>query len=157
MDSLWTRTVHIMIPLEAAPVFVVILANSQHTLISHSHYNEMTIVCQLDEMRACVATNISQTFTLNLTDTHIHGSPVRGQVFLSYTGNLLNLFMTEECAAARCPPYELVSLIADVCGIKDSNRYSLLYTALSNSSMESISSTFAQHGNYIKELVSGMS
>ena len=111
---------------------------------------------QIDEVRVSVATNISQTFTLNLAGTELHGSPVRGQVSLSYTGNLLNLLMTEECAAAKCPPYELVSLIADACGIKDPNHYSLLYTALSSSNMESISSTFTQQGICIKGLVFGM-
>jgi hypothetical protein len=93
---------------------------------------------------------------LNLSGTEIHGSPVRGQVSLSYTGNLLNLLMTEECAAATCPPYELVALIADTCEIKDANHYSLLYIALSNSSIESIFSTFTQQGIYIKGVVFGM-
>lgn len=107
-------------------------------------------------MRVSVATDISQTFTLNLAGTEIHGSPIRGQVSLSYMGNLLNLLMIEECAAAECPPYEFVSLIAGVCDINDPNHFSLLYTALSNSSMESIFSTFTQQGIYIKGLVFGM-
>jgi hypothetical protein len=147
----------LLFPLEAAPVLVVISANSLlQSLIPHSHQNRTTIVRQIDEVRVSVATDISQTCMLNLAGTEIHGSPVRGQVSLSYTGNLLNLLMTEECAAAKCPPYELVSLIADVCEIKDSNHYSLLYTALSSSSMESIFSTFTQQGIYIKGLVFGM-
>lgn len=92
-----------------------------------------------------------------MAGTEIDGSPICGQVSLSYTGNRLNLLMTEECAAAECPPYELVSSIADAFGIKDPNHYSLLYTALSNSSMESISSAFFQQGISIKGLVFGMS
>lgn len=112
---------------------------------------------QIDEVRVSVATGISQTFMLNRAGTEIHGSPVDGQVSLSYTGNLLNVLMTEECAAAKCPPHKLVSLIADACEIKDPNHFSLLYTALSSSSMESIFSAFTQQGIYIKEgLVFGM-
>ena len=92
-----------------------------------------------------------------MAGTEIHGNPVHGQVSLSYTGNFLDLQMTEECAAAKCPPYELVSLIADACGIRDPNHYSLLLTALSTSSMESISSTFTHQGICVKGLVFGMS
>jgi hypothetical protein len=144
-------------PLEAAPVSVVISANSLlQSLIPHSHHDRTTIVRQIDEVRVSVATDISQAFMLNLAGTKVHGSPVRGQISLSHTGNLLNLFMTEECAAAECPPYELVSLIADVCDIKDPNHYSLLYTALSSSSIESTFSTFTQQGIHIKGLVFGM-
>jgi uncharacterized protein (DUF1015 family) len=65
--------------------------------------------------------------------------------------------MTKECAEAKCPPYELVALIADACEIKDVNHYSLLYTALSSASLESIFSTFTQQGICIKGLVFGMS
>ena len=126
------------------------------SLIPHSHHKRTTIVHQIEEVRVSVATDISQTFMLDLAGTEIHGSPVRGQVSLSYTGSLLNLLMTEECAAAKRPPYELVSLIADACEIKDPNHHSLLYTALSSSSMENISSTFTQQGVYIKGLVFGM-
>lgn len=143
--------------LEAAPVCVFISANSLlQSLISHSHPNRATIVRQIDEVRVSVAADISRTFTLDLAGTNIYGSHVRGQVSLSYTGNSLNLLMTEECAAAKCPPCELVSLIADACEIKGPNHYSLLYIALSSSSMESISSTFTQQGICIKGLVFGM-
>lgn len=110
----------------------------------------------MDELRVSVATEISQTFSFNLSGKEIHGSPVPGQVSLSYTGNLLNILMTAECVAADCPPYELVALIAHVCEIKDANHYSLPYTALSSSSIEMISSTFTQQGIYIKGLVFGM-
>ncbi|KAF2812279.1 uncharacterized protein BDZ99DRAFT_518138 [Mytilinidion resinicola] len=122
-------------------------------LVPHSYHNRMTIIRQIDEVRVSVAIDILQTFMFNLAGTEIQGNPVRGQVCLSDTGHLLNLLMTEECAAAQCPPYELVSLIADACAIKDPNHFSLLFTALSGSSMESIYSTFTQQGIYIKGLV----
>lgn len=111
---------------------------------------------QIDEMQASVATDISQTFMLDLNGTEIRGSPVHGQVSLSENRDMFNLMMTEECAAAKCPPYELVALIAEACEIKNSSHYSLLYTSLSSSSIESISSSFTQQGIYIKGLVFGM-
>jgi hypothetical protein len=113
----------------------------------------MKIARQIEKMRASIATDISQTFILNIAGTEILGSDVRGQVSLSYTENFLNLLMTEECAAAKCPPYELVTLIANICGIEDPKHFSLLYLTLSNSNMESINSTFKQQGIYIKGLV----
>jgi hypothetical protein len=111
---------------------------------------------QIKDVRVSVASEISQTFTFNNAGTRFQGSPVRGQVSLSHTGNLLNLLMTEECATANCPPYELAALIADICEIKNPNHYSLLYTVLSNSSMENIASAFAQQGIYLKGIVFGM-
>jgi hypothetical protein len=108
-------------------------------------------------VRVSVATDITQTFLLNQRGTEIHSNPVGGQVSLSYTGNMLNLLMTEECATSKSPPYELVALIAEVCEIKDTNHYSLLHTALSKSSRESLLSTFAQQGIYIRGLAFGMS
>ena len=142
-------------PLEA-PVSIFVSTNSLHqSLISHSHHNRTTLGRQMEEVRVSVATNISQTFTLNVAGAEIRGSPVRGQVSLSHTEDLLNLLMTEDCVAAKYPPYELVSLIADACGIEDPNHYSLLYTALSSPSLERISSTFTQQGIYIKGLVFG--
>jgi hypothetical protein len=116
----------------------------------------MTIARQIEEVRVSVATDISQTFMLNIAGVEILGGDVRGQVSLSYTENFLNLLMTEECAAAKCPPYELATLIADACGIKDPKHFSLLYTALSNSSLESINTTFKEQGIMIKGLVFGM-
>jgi hypothetical protein len=116
----------------------------------------MTIVRQLEEVRVSVATAISQSFLLNLSGTEIHGSPVPGQVSPSHTGNMLNIMMTKECAEAECPPHELVTLIADACEIKNTTHYSLLFTALSRASLESIFSTFTQQGIAVKGLVFGM-
>ena len=127
-----------------------------NSLIPHSHPNRIALLRQLDQVRVSIATDISQAFTLDIADAQIHGQPVRGQVSLSCTGDLLNLIMTEECAAATCPPYELVRLVADLCEIKDPSHHSLLFTALSNVSIESTASTFAQQGICIKEPIIGM-
>ena len=139
------------------PVSADTSANSRSKrLIPHSHHDRATVARQVDEVRVSVATNISKTFLLKLAGTEIYGSPVRGQVSLSDAGGCLNLFMTEDCAAAECPPYELVRIVADACNIKDPNHYSLLYTALSNSSMENIAATFTQQGINVKGLVFSM-
>jgi len=111
---------------------------------------------QIEEVRVSVATVISQTYLLNASGTEIHGTPVRGQVSLSDTGNMLNIMMTEECAEAECPPHELVALIADTCDVTDTNHYALLFTALSNARLESIFSTFTQQGIAVKGLLFGM-
>ncbi|PMD47662.1 hypothetical protein L207DRAFT_415975, partial [Hyaloscypha variabilis F] len=123
-------------------------------LIPHSCHDRTTVARQVDEVRVSVATQISQTFLLKLTSTNICGSPVRGQVSLSSSGGYLNLFMTEECANAECPPHELVRLVAEACNITDPNHFSLLYTALSNSRLESISAAFTQQGINVKGLKS---
>ena len=136
------------------PVSADTSANSRlKSLIPYSHHDGATIARQVDEVRVSVATHISQTFLLKLASTEIYGNPVRGQVSLSSAGGCLNLFMTEDCAAAECPPYELVRIVADACDIKDPNHYSLLYIALSNSS---IAATFTQQGISVKGLVFGM-
>lgn len=116
----------------------------------------MTVARQIQEVRISVATHISQIFQLKLDGGEIYGDPVRGQVALSKAGDYFNLFMTEDCATAECPPYELVRILADACEIKDPNHYSLLCTVLSNSSVESIAATFTQQGIDVKGIVFGM-
>jgi hypothetical protein len=126
------------------------------SLIPQSLHNRINVVRQIEGVRVSVATDITQTFVLNIGGKEIIGGEVRGQVALSYTEGFLNLLMTEDCATAKCPPYELANLIADVCGIKNPKDFSLLYTALSNPSLESIYSTFKEQGIYVKDLVFGV-
>jgi hypothetical protein len=99
---------------------------------------------------------VVQTFTLKVAGAEIRGNPIPGEVSLYNSSRDLSLIMTEECAAVKTPPLEFVKLIADFCGIKNSSHFSLLYMALSDLSVESISSTFAQHGLRPKGLVDGM-
>ena len=126
------------------------------SLIPQSIPERMTIARQIEQVRVNVATEISKTFLLNLDGTEVHGNPVRGQVSLSYAESLLNILMIEECAEAKCPPHELVTLIAEACKITDMKHFSLLYTVLSNSNMESIISAFTQQGMHVKGLVLGI-
>ncbi|KAH8698045.1 hypothetical protein GQ44DRAFT_733432 [Phaeosphaeriaceae sp. PMI808] len=121
-------------------------------LIPYSHADEATLKRQINEVRVYIATDISQTLTMNLAGSEIHGAPIPSQVTLTTTDDKLTLSMTEECATAECPPHELVSLSADTFGIKDSTHYSLLFTALSNSSMKSISSAFSKQGIQVEGL-----
>jgi hypothetical protein len=126
------------------------------SLIPHSHYHRATLTRQIQEVRISVATNVSQIFQLKLDSGIIYGDPVRGQVALSKSGDHFHLFMTEDCANAECAPYDLVRILADACEIKDPNHYSLLCTALSNSSVESIAAAFTQQGIDVKGIAFGM-
>ena len=126
------------------------------SLIPHSHRDRNTVMRQIDQVRVSVATDIFQTFVLDLGSTKVDGNPVRTTVSLSHTGYMLGLNMTEECAVAKCPPHELVSSLAALCEIQDPNHYSLLYTALSNPNLESILSTFHQQGVAVTGLRFGM-
>jgi hypothetical protein len=143
--------------LGAAPVSVIISTNSPlQSLIPQSHPNRITIVYQIEEVQVSITTDILQTFILNIAGTEILGGNIRSQVSLSYTENFFNFLITEEYTAAKCPPCELATLIADTCGIKDPKHFAFLYIALSNSSLESINTTFKEQGIYIKGLVFGI-
>jgi hypothetical protein len=107
-------------------------------------------------MRVHVATQISQIFVLEQQDAEIYGNPVRGQVACLQSDDCINLFLTEECATAECPPFDLVRLFADICAIQDPSHYSLLFVVLSNYSMESIAATFARQGLQAEGTTIGM-
>ena len=124
-----------------------------NSLIPHSHDKKMVLKRQIDQLRVSVVPHLSQVFELRKDRTNVQGKPLKGQVSLDSKGSLLNLIMTEECAAAALPPYELVTLLADECQIQDPNDRSLLYTALISSNMESIYSTFSQQGIHVDGLV----
>jgi hypothetical protein len=110
----------------------------------------------VEEIRVKTATGIAQTFVLNHRGIEIHGRPVSGRGAVSCAGHLLTLTVTEELAAAKTAPYELARLLVEFFHIKDPNHFSLLYMALSDLSMETIVSTFAQHGIPVTGLVLGM-
>ncbi|GAB1312753.1 hypothetical protein MFIFM68171_02963 [Madurella fahalii] len=126
-------------------------------LIPDSHPDKIAIARQIDQMRVSVATEITLTFVLNLPAEDIHGHPVRVQLTLTNTGRSHNVFKTQDCATADSPPYELVTRIADLCGIKDLKHFPLLYTALSDSSLQRIFSTLTQQGIRLEGIVFGMS
>jgi hypothetical protein len=81
---------------------------------------------------------------MDLAGKEIQGNPVPGQVTVRSTE--FTLYMTEKCATAECPSHELVSLLAEMCSIKDQKHFSLLYTVLSKVSLQSINTAFLQQG-----------
>jgi hypothetical protein len=125
-------------------------------LITHAGSDTTAIVPQVEGIRVKTATGIAQTFVLNHRGTEIHGRPVGGEGAASCAGHLLTLTITEKLAAAKTAPYEFAKLLVGFFRIKDPNHFSLLYMALSDLSMESIVSTFAQHGIPVTGLVLGM-
>jgi hypothetical protein len=110
---------------------------------------------QIENVRGIVAPLISQNHVIHTNGTTIEGNHVVGQSSVSFTGSSLNLFLTEETAAAENPPYELSILLADLLGIQDSNHRSLLYTVLISSNLETIYSTFSQQGIETDKLIFG--
>ena len=103
-----------------------------------------------------IATAVSQTFKLELPNEEIYGNPIPGHVYITSADNLLTLVMTEETASADCPSHELVSLLAETCGIKDQKHISLIFTALSNLSLKKVNAAFLQQGIKVEGLVLGM-
>lgn len=110
---------------------------------------------QISHISASVASQILQTFAFISGAVAIEGNPVESDLGLSTTGGMIHIYLTEKCAVAEAPPYELVRLIADACGIQDPNHSSLLYTTLANQNLESIHITFSHQGIHIAGLVFG--
>ncbi len=110
---------------------------------------------QIDNIRGNVVPSISLMYTLFTKGEAVEGRSIDGQSTLSLVGNSLNLYLTEESAAAEHPPYELSILLADKLEIKDPNHRSLLHTVLMNSSIENLYSTFTQQGMDLDGVVLG--
>jgi hypothetical protein len=121
----------------------------------HRIENRATIMHRIENIHVSIAPFISQTYVMKRGDITAEGNSVDGRACLSITENSLNLFLTEETAAANSPPYELSVLLADQLDIKDVNHQNLLYTVLINSNLESIYSTFMQQGIEVDGLVFG--
>jgi hypothetical protein len=92
-----------------------------------------------------------------LTNEEVYGNPIPGHVYISSADNVLTLIMTEETATADCPSHELVTLLAETCGIKDQKHISLLFTALSNLSLKKTNAAFLQQGIKVEGLILGTS
>lgn len=69
----------------------------------------------------------------------------------------MTLVMTEETAAADYPSDELVSTLAQTCGIKEQQHITLLLLALSKSSVKSINAAFLRQGIKVEGLLPGTS
>lgn len=110
----------------------------------------------MGEIRVSVATKMAQVFILDLPGERVEGNSVPGQAALKKEGRFVSLVMSKECAAAKMPPYDLVKHMADAFSITDPTHIPLLHMALSSMSVESIFSTFTQHGISVKGLDLGM-
>jgi hypothetical protein len=110
---------------------------------------------QIETICVSTAPFISKTYVMKRNGIVVEGHSVGGQACLSITENSLNLFLTEETAAAESLPYEVSVLLADQLKIKDANHQTLLYTVLISSNLESIHLTFMQQGIEVDGLVFG--
>ena len=125
------------------------------SLIAPDSAEKEAILRQIDGIRVNVATKIAVNFTLNLLGKKVEGKPVHGEATLQTNGDQLTLFLSEECAAADTPSYELVKLMAETLQVPE-KYFSLLHMALSNMSVKSILSTFAQQRVAVKGLSLGI-
>ena len=73
------------------------------------------------------------------------------------TDGSMTLVMTEEAATAECPSHELVSMLAQTCGIQEQHHITLLLIALGKSSLKSIKAAFLQQGIKVEGLLLGTS
>jgi hypothetical protein len=62
---------------------------------------------------------------------------------------MLQVFMTEDCITAECPSFDFVELIAKHCRIRDLTHRSLLQTALTESNLRRIQTTFRRQGFHV--------
>jgi hypothetical protein len=85
-----------------------------------------------------------KTFTLALPDRVVYGEPLPGYVTFTSTDSVLTLIVTEEIATAEYPSHELVSMLADICGIEKQSHITLLSTALCKLSVKSTNDAFLQ-------------
>lgn len=121
-------------------------AEHSSRLIPPSNNNFIAISHQIENIRGTVASAISKKYEVYVDGTIVRGNGIAGQASVSTDGNVLNLFLTEEMAAAEVPPYELLVLVAERLGVEDSNHRSLLYSVLVGSDIDSICSNFSQQG-----------
>jgi hypothetical protein len=98
-----------------------------------------------------------KTFTLILPDQMVHGEPIPGYVTFKSTDSVMTLMVTEEIATAEYPSHELVSMLADICGIEKQSHVTLLSTALCKLSVKSTNTAFLQQGVRVEGLLLGTS
>lgn len=135
-------------------MLLVILTFCLHRLIPRNHPLEANIRRQITNLRVRIATAVSEIFTMVTPDNQeISGNPIAGHVSISSTDDTLTLIMTEETATAECPSHELISSLADICGIKDQKHISLLFTTLSNLPLKSINTAFVHQGIKVEGLL----
>jgi hypothetical protein len=96
-----------------------------------------------------------KNFTLALPNQVVHGEPLPGYVTFTSTDSVLTLMVTEDIATAEYPSHELVSILADICGIEKQSHITLLSTALCKLSVKSTNNAFLQQGIHVEGLLLG--
>jgi hypothetical protein len=94
---------------------------------------------------------------MTLSNKEVHGKPIPGYVSMMSTDGSMTLVMTEEIATAESPSHELVSMLAQTCGIQEQHHITLLLIALGKSSLKSIKTAFLQQGIKVEGVFPGTS
>jgi hypothetical protein len=98
-----------------------------------------------------------KTFTIILPNHVVHGEPIPGYVTFKSTDSVMTLMVTEEIATAEYPSHELISMLADICGVEKQSHITLLSTALCKLSVKSTNTAFLQQGVKVEGLLLGTS
>ncbi|KAH8669611.1 hypothetical protein BGZ60DRAFT_564070 [Tricladium varicosporioides] len=115
-------------------------------LIPTSNPKRPLIEAQLKNIKISSASSITQEYVLNCGSDNITGRPDQGQVASVMDEDSLQIFLTEDGITSYTPPFELISLLADICGITDGSHRSLLQTAVSETSLRRIQEMFYREG-----------
>ena len=101
---------------------------------------------QIRNIRASVATRITQEYNLRCDGIDIAGRSGKGEVAVTAGRDSLQIYMTEECVTAECPPFELIDMIEQYTKIKGSVHRGLLQIALTDQSLIRIQATVLKQG-----------
>ena len=133
---------------------MTLICDTFYRLIPRNHPSETIVRHQIANIRIRIATAVSQIFTMVTPDNQeIVGNPIAGHVSILSTDDTLTLIMTEDTATAELPSHELVSALAEICGITDQKHISLLFTTLSNIPLKSINTAYVQQGIKVEGLL----
>ncbi|UPX11197.1 uncharacterized protein EKO05_0001817 [Ascochyta rabiei] len=122
-------------------------------LVPRNHPFEVTLRHQIAQLRVRIAASVLHTFTIVLPNKEVTGKPVSGNVCITLTDSSMILVMTDQTAKAAYPSHELVSKLAQTCGIEEQNHITLLLVALANSSLKSINAAYLQQGIEVEGLL----
>ncbi|KAG9198551.1 hypothetical protein G6514_009853 [Epicoccum nigrum] len=122
-------------------------------LVPRNHPSESVLKRQISQLRVRIATSIVRTFKLTVPFDVIVGNEIPGNVCVIPAENTMTLVMTDEAAKAACPTQELVSALAQMCGIKEQRHIMLLFIVLSSLRLKSINAEFLQHGLEVEGLL----
>ncbi|KAF4636998.1 hypothetical protein G7Y89_g1094 [Cudoniella acicularis] len=115
-------------------------------LVSKSHPTRELIETQLQNLQVFTADQIVEGYKLISGSFKVAGRSDLSEVSSILEGELLQIFLTEDAITSTCPPFKLVGLLADICGIQDSSYHALLQATLSESKLRRVQQTFYREG-----------